>query len=55
MIAPRANGIKDSSLGLLSLAVMRSRDNFVYQCVSSMSTIIMPMLMESAPVHGCGL
>ena len=28
---------------------MRSRDSLVYQCVSSMSTIIMPMLMESAP------
>ena len=36
-------------------AAMRSRDSFEYQCVSSMSTIIMPIEIESTPVHGFGL
>ena len=44
----------DSSFGLRSRAATTSRESFAYQCVSSISTIIMPMLTESTPLHGCG-
>ena len=44
----------DSSLELFSLAATRSRDSFTSQCVSSVSTIIIPMERESAPLQGWG-
>ena len=57
MIAPGADGVEVrlELAGCCSLAAICSRASLASQWVSSMSTIIMPMLMESAPVQGCGL
>ena len=56
MVAPGTDRVEIGlELRVVEFAAMRSRRSLVYQWVSSMSTIVMPMLMESAPIQGCGL